>query len=151
VPYCFAFFFLSLSLKKKQNKQDYGLPFFLSFSKVTHVYTQPDRPNPIDQTRSTKPDRPNAPTQIPPTELIMAAVHEELKYLTRVLTEKRTRLIQELRELDRTIAFIDYLNANNHQLRTHIQSLNRRHSYKRVHSPTFSDGDEEEGELKKSM
>ena len=89
----------------------------------------------------------------------MTTVREELQYLTRVLNEKRTRLIQEVRELDRTLALIDYLNTNNHQLRTHIQSTNRRqregqsqesHRYKRAHSPTFSEF-EEEGEIKKFM
>ena len=64
-------------------------------------------------------------TRIPPTDQ-MATVREEIQCLKRVLNEKRTRLIQEVRELDRTLALIDYLNNNNHQLRTHIQSTNRR-------------------------
>ena len=85
----------------------------------------------------------------------MTSVREELQYVVRVLTEKRTRLIQEVRELDRTLAILDDLNTDNRQLRTHIQSTNRRqreesqpHRYKRVHSPTFSEG-EEDGELTK--
>lgn len=89
----------------------------------------------------------------------MTTVRDELQYLTRMLNEKRTRLIEEVRELDRTLSLIDYLNTNNHQLRTHIQSTNRRqregpqesHRYKRGHSPTFSEEDEEEGQIKKCI
>ena len=84
------------------------------------------------------------------------SVREELQYVLRVLNEKRTRLIQEVRELDRSLAILDYLNTDNRKLRTHIQSMNHRrqreepqpHNYKRVHSPTFSD-EEEDGELTK--
>ena len=84
----------------------------------------------------------------------MMSVREELQFVLRVLNEKRTRLIQEVRELDRSIALLDYLNTDNRQLRTYIQSTNRRqreesqpHRYKRVHSPTFSDG-EGDGEVR---
>ena len=85
----------------------------------------------------------------------MTSVREELQYVLRTLNEKRTRLIQEVREMDRSIALLDYLNTNNRQLRTYIQSTNRRqqeesqpHRYKRDHSPIFSEG-EEDGELTK--
>ena len=88
----------------------------------------------------------------------MATVREETQNLTRVLNEKRTRLIQEVREVERILDLLDYLNTNNHQLRMHIKSTNRRQrggqsqeSHKRVHSPTFSEQDEEEGEINKFM
>ena len=85
----------------------------------------------------------------------MTSVREELQFVLRTLDEKRTQLIQEVRELDRSIALLDYLNTDNRQLRTYIQSTNRRqrdesqaHRCKRVHSPTFSEG-EKDGELTK--
>uniref|UniRef100_A0A6C0IY20 Uncharacterized protein n=1 Tax=viral metagenome TaxID=1070528 RepID=A0A6C0IY20_9ZZZZ len=99
-------------------------------------------PNPTDSNPTSPPDR-------------MTNVCEELQFVLRVWNEKRTRLIQEVRELDRSISLLEHLNTNNRQLRTHIQSMNRRqrgesqpHRYKRVHSPTFSEG-EEDGELTK--
>jgi ribosomal 50S subunit-associated protein YjgA (DUF615 family) len=108
------------------------------------------------QTRSTKPVRPNPFDQNPANPLDhMTSVREELQYVLRSLNEKRTRLIQEVREMDRNIALLEYLNTDNRQLRTYVQSTNRRqreesqpHCYKRVHSPTFSEG-EEDGELSK--
>lgn len=106
---------------------------------------KPVRPNPSDQTRPTKPVNPLNH---------MTSVREEIQYVLRILNEKRTRLIQEVREMDRSIALLEYLNTDNRQLRTYIQSANRRqreesqpHRYKRVYSPTFSDG--EDGELTK--
>jgi ribosomal 50S subunit-associated protein YjgA (DUF615 family) len=86
----------------------------------------------------------------------MTSVREELQYVLRTLHDKRTQLIQEIREMDRSIALIEYINTDNRQLRTYIQSTNRRqqrdksqpHCCKRVHSPTFSEG-EEDGELTK--
>ena len=83
----------------------------------------------------------------------MTSVREEVQVVKRDLMAKSTRLVQELRELDRAIALIDYMNTENHQLRAYIQSTNRRqrevvsvppsHPHKRVFSPTFS----EEGEI----
>jgi len=114
------------------------------FEVGTHVY-----PTQIGSTKPVRPKSRQAPDY-------MATVREDLQVVTRVLNEKRTRLIQEVRELDRSLALLEHLNTDNRQLRTYIQSMNRRqreessqpHRYKRVHSPTFSEG-EEDGELSK--
>jgi len=81
----------------------------------------------------------------------MASVRDDVTYLLRELTTKRTRLIQELREIDRNIRLIEHLDTDNHQLRTHIQTMNRRrrdevptnssqyNSFNHDQSPAFSD------------
>jgi len=78
----------------------------------------------------------------------MTSNREQVNRVLHVLTGKRTRLVEELRDLDRQIALIEHLNTDNYQLRSYIQTVNRRRReeampasevYKRVRSPTFSD------------
>ena len=85
----------------------------------------------------------------------MTNVRDEVSQVLHALYDKRTRLIAEVRETDRVIALIDFLNNDNHKLRAFIQTSKRRRGdetappprrFKRECSPTFSEG-VEEGEL----
>jgi ribosomal 50S subunit-associated protein YjgA (DUF615 family) len=89
------------------------------------------------------------------SELDMTSVRDEVSQVLHTLHDKRARLLAEMREVDRVIALIDFLNNDNHKLRTFIQSSNRRQRdetappsrrFKRASSPTFSEG-VEDGEL----
>ena len=101
---------------------------------------------------------PTAQTQPANTQVGMTTVREESQYVLRDLKAQRTRLLEQVRGLDRAIALIDFLDSDNHKLRAHIQTTNRRQrevvsaplsqSYKRVRSPTFSE-DFEEGDVSK--
>ena len=76
------------------------------------------------------------------------------------LDAKRTRLIEDLRELDRNINLIKHLDSDNHELKKHIHSTNQKRRQeapmpsginhnprKRGHSPAFS----EDGEISSNM
>jgi hypothetical protein len=74
-----------------------------------------------------------------------ASVRDEVHHLTRLLKAKRAKLLDDVREVERILSLIEYLDSDNHKLRKHIQAMNRHQrgdgsqGVKRSRSPNFSD------------